>query len=667
MFCFVFFCCCFFSTHKKISPPKNKNKTNTKTHRLQALSKKILPKTILFQHPTISALVEAISEKGEEGNEIVTGMTSVSKEREDIAIIGMSCRFPGSESTEEFWDLLIKGGNAISEIPKERFGDSTKMFSIQRGGFIKGIDLFDPEFFGISNFEARYMDPQQRIALEETWRAMEKGGIVPESMLETRTGIFVGLWNEDYFHILKSQEQRSAFTTSGGSSSMATGRIAYILGTRGPAMTVSTACSSSMVALHLGVGSLMSGETDFAICGGVNLILSAETSNGIAAGGFLSPDGQCKTFDESANGYVRSEGCGIVILKRLSQVHESNRGMAIVKGTAVNQDGKRNGLTAPNGVAQEAVIRAALATANKKPEEIDAVEAHGTGTALGDPIEMEALSAVFGRPEKRRTALIVASAKTNVGHLESASGMVGLVKIVLALEHEKHPPHLHLKKVNHLIDVEAIPVRIPQEPISWKRREDGTQRAATISSFGFSGTNTNTVVCDTPRSIQDMMASRGGRKSGTNLLLISARSEGALRDLARRYSEAVGVAEGTDLGALCAAAALCRAHHAQHRAAVVVVTAAAGPAAGEGAGAGAGVVGIGERQRQQRMQVAARLREIAESGGGSAVSGASVSAGPAARVAASGGGIAFLFTGQGSQYENAGRELYEDAAGAGAA
>ncbi|HEX8969313.1 MAG TPA: polyketide synthase, partial [Chloroflexota bacterium] len=415
---------------------------------------------------------------------------------EPIAIVGVACRLPGDADTPEaYWQLLASGRDATCEVPDDRWDVSAhydpdpatpgKMYT-RRGGFLGPgtVDRFDPLFFDISLREAISLDPQQRLLLELTWEALESGDISPSSLKGRRVGVFVGITTNDYglFH---DPSRMDPYVVSGNSLNFAAGRLAFTLGVHGPTMAIDTACSSSLVAVHLACASLRSAESDAAIVGGVNLMLAPDNSVYLSRSRMLSPDGRCKTFDASADGYGRGEGGGVVVLKRLSDARAAgDRVLALIRGSAVNQDGPSSGLTVPNGAAQQALIRSALAQAHVAPGEVGYVEAHGTGTALGDPIELQALGAVYGvgRPSDR--PLLVGSAKTNFGHLEAAAGIAGLIKTVLLLQHRQVPPHLHLRTPSPYIPWAQLPIRVPVELTDWPEA-----KLAGVSSFGVSGTN----------------------------------------------------------------------------------------------------------------------------------------------------------------------------------
>ncbi|NER48712.1 MAG: polyketide synthase, partial [Symploca sp. SIO1A3] len=377
--------------------------------------------------------------------------TFENKEKEPIAIIGMSCRFPGGvDSPEAFWQLLNNGVDAITEVPLTRWNidnyynpdpETPGKIATRDGGFISQIDGFDAPFFGIAPREAQSLDPQQRLLLEVSWEAIERANIVPNQLFNSLTGVFIGIADSDYLNQLATCEIPQAYWGTGNVPSAATGRLSYILGLTGPNLAVETACSSSLVSVHLACQSLRQQECNLALAGGVNLLLSPEFSIIFSQAKMLSPDGRCKTFDASANGYVRGEGCGIILLKRLSDaLANGDNILAVIRGTAVNQDGPSGGLTVPNGPSQVAVIRKALENGGVEPTSVSYIEAHGTGTSLGDPIEVGAIGKVFGKTHSVEQPLIIGSAKTNIGHLEVAAGIAGLMKVVLQLQYQKIAP-----------------------------------------------------------------------------------------------------------------------------------------------------------------------------------------------------------------------------------
>jgi myxalamid-type polyketide synthase MxaC len=557
---------------------------------------------------------------------------------EPLAIIGMGCRFPGgANDPESFWRLLTEGREAISEVPPDRWDidafydpnpDAPGKMSTRRGGFLSGIDQFDPEFFGISPREAAGMDPQQRLLLEVAWEALEHAGQSADLLEGTRTGVFAGLCNTDYYLMRSHSDPGSidAYVATGNAHSVAAGRISYLLGLQGPSIAVDTACSSSLVAVHLACQSLRLGECSMALAGGVNLILSPDITVTLSKSHMMSPDGRCKAFDASADGFVRAEGCGLVVLKRLSDaLADGNRILAVIRGTASNQDGKSSGLTAPNGPSQVAVIQQALANAGLNPSDVDFIEAHGTGTSLGDPIEARALADVFGPGRAADCALQIGAVKTNIGHAESAAGIAGLIKTVLALQYGRIPPSLHFKRLNPHIDWNGLAINVPAAEASWNRGKGF--RVAGVSSFGFSGTNAHVVLSDLPA--EELVLDPSGQEEDAgnpplHLLPLSARTQPALAALVREYEQAFSKEPGLDLADVCHTAGAGRCHF-EHRLAVVAPSVA---------------------EAKERLAAFQRGEKHASVQNGRSTN----SAVP---------GIVFMFTGQGSQYVGMGRELFE--------
>src|SRR4051812_10486644 len=420
---------------------------------------------------------------------------------EPIAIVGAACRFPGgANSLQEYWSLLDEGRNVVVEIPASRW-KSVGHPDAPLGwfaGIVDEIDGFDPRFFGISAREATTMDPQQRMVLEVAWEALEHAGIAPDSLNGTRTGVFLGITGHDYADLLHDLGGViDVYAATGNANNAAAGRLSFLLGLQGPSMAVDTACSSSLVAVHLACLAVRAGDCRTAIAGGGNALLAPDPFICFRNWGMMASDGRCKTFDASADGFVRGEGCGMIVVKRLSDAQsDGDRILAVIRGSAVNQDGRSSGLTVPNGPAQEAVIRQALAVGKVKPADVSYVEAHGTGTALGDPIEAHALATVLGEGRAADNPLVVASVKTNIGHLESAAGVAGLLKVVLSLQHERVPPHLNFSAMNPDIDWGDVPVEIPVSGREWK--SGARRRIAGVSSFGFSGTNAHVVLEEAP-------------------------------------------------------------------------------------------------------------------------------------------------------------------------
>jgi len=510
-------------------------------------------------------------------------------QQEPIAVIGMSCRFPGgANDPDSFWQLLHEGRDVISEVPPSRWDvnalydpnpDAPGKMCSRYGGFLEGVDVdaFDAQFFRIAPREAMSMDPQQRLLLEVSWEALERAGQPQEVLTGSPTGVFVGIGMNDYSQLqLRSGDlaRIDAYTGAGNFLCFAAGRISYLLGLQGPCLALDTACSSSLVAVHLACQSLRSGECRMAIAGGVQLMLSPEATIAISRTRALAPDGRCKTFDSRADGFVRGEGCGVVVLKPLSDaITAGDDVLAVIRGSAVNHDGPSAGLTVPNGPAQEAVIRQALAAARVEPSQVGYIEAHGTGTSLGDPIEMRALGAVLGAGRGAKAAgrrFGVGSVKTNFGHLEAAAGMASLLKVILALQHREIPAHLHLQQVSPHISFDDVPAYIPTTSTPWPAL-DG-RRIAGISSFGASGTNAHVVVEEHQPAPRSALPESQTGTSAFAVLPLSARSAEALDETVAVCCEFLQKAGGRPpaftFEDLCRTAATRRSHH-EHRVAVV--------------------------------------------------------------------------------------------------
>ena len=586
--------------------------------------------TLLYSYPTIASLSEYLGKILIRGS-IQEPQTRLSRRSrgEPIAVVGFGCRFPGGDAPNAFWQLLRGGFDAVSEIPADRwdvdrFFDPNpeavgKMYT-RRGGFLRQVDLFDPQFFSISPREAVGIDPQQRLLMEIAWETLEDAGQPPELLETGRTGVFVGISTCDYARLGDRRYNLGAidtYTATGTATSIAAGRLAYFLGLRGPCMAIDTACSSSLVAVHQAIESLRKGECNSALAGGVNLILEPATMIALSEVRALAPDGRCKTFDQSADGYARGEGCGMVLLKRLSDaVKDGDRVHALIRGSAVNHDGHSNGLTAPHGPSQEALIREAIADAGIEASDVDYVEAHGTGTSLGDPIEVQALATVLGEDRRADSPLLIGSVKTNIGHLESAAGIAGLIKVILALQHGEIPPHLHLENPNPYIPWDDLPIVVPTQKQDWPSRRG--PRTAGLSSFGFSGTNAHLILEQAP----ELHAAQPKEGRPEHLLVLSAKSSHALTELTDRYCEQLESAK--HFPDLCYTAATGRAHF-PHRLAVLAPDA---------------------KQAQKLLQAASAGKRAAGLERGKAESQLP-------------GKMAFLFTGQGSQYVGMGRELYQ--------
>jgi len=452
----------------------------------------------------------------------ITGLYSKEKTEkqptEPIAVIGLGCRFPGVADPAAFWRLLRDGVDAIKEVPADRwdlemFYDSDpeapgKMYT-RWGGFIENVDLFDAKFFGISPREATAMDPQQRLLLEVSWEALENAGQAPEELVGGKHGVFLGISNEEYT-CRRSYDDATCidqYTGTGVAYSVAAGRISYMLGFRGPNIAVDTACSSSLVSVALACQSLQLRECDLALAGGVNLILSPRGFIYFSKVRVMAPDGRCKTFDAAADGYVRGEGCGMVVLKRLSDaIADEDNILAVIRGAAVNHDGRSSGLTVPSGTAQQEVIREAITKGGICGADVGYVEAHGTGTSLGDPIEVRALGAVSSEGRSADRPLYIGSVKTNFGHLEASAGIAGLIKVVLSLHNDLIPPHLHFSRPSPHLDLDSLNIRVPRDLTQWPA---GQRRIAGVNSFGISGTNAH-VVLERHQPTSDTLSDNGG-------------------------------------------------------------------------------------------------------------------------------------------------------------
>ncbi len=554
---------------------------------------------------------------------------SEKQHNEAIAIVGMGCRFPGAEKgLDAFRQLLTQGQDAIGKIPAQRWAveqyfhpdpDQPGKMYVQEGGFIKRVDEFDAEFFDISPREAMAMDPQQRLWLEVCWEALEQGNIVPAELFASRTGVFAGASSFDFAALLAKNlplDQIDAYLGTGASLNILAGRLSYLLGLTGPSMAVDTACSSSLVAVHNACQSLRNNECEMAIAGGVNVILAPETYVAFSRAQMLSPEARCKTFAEQADGFIRSEGCGAVVLKRLSDAQRHGDTIwAVIKGSAVNQDGASGGLTVPSGPSQQAVIQSALTAAQVKPEQVGLIEAHGTGTPLGDPIEMRSLAACYGHNQQ---PVFVGSVKTNLGHLEAAAGIAGLIKTVFSLKYAEIYPHLHFSQPSSHIDWQSWPVKIPKQYQTWP--ESIEPRTAALSSFGLSGTNSHIILQQAPDTIdkQEQVLDR----SVVPLLQLSAKNQAALQAMAGDYAKRLKDCDQAEFDNICFSSIHFRSRF-KHRLVL----------------AGADI-----------NEVRTQLEQFAYSH--------SLTAGAYCDTAKTGRRIAFMFTGQGSQWPGMAAQMY---------
>ncbi|MBI2838244.1 MAG: SDR family NAD(P)-dependent oxidoreductase [Acidobacteria bacterium] len=592
------------------------------------LGRRLQP-TLVWEYPTIEALAGYLAEGLECPDRAVKDDVGPRMTAEPIAVIGLGCRFPGGEDPESFWELLRDGVDAITEVPVQRWNSSDfydsdpaargKM-NTRYGGFLEEVDQFDPHFFSISPREAARMDPQQRLLLEVAWEALENSGRAPTKLGGTQTGVFVGICSSDYsLYQLCDPTLVDAYTGTGNAHSVAANRLSYVLDLRGPSMALDTACSSSLVAVHLACQSLRSGECDMALAAGVNVMLAPHLTIAFSNARMMAADGRCKTFDAGADGYVRGEGCGVVVLKRLSDaISDRDNVVAVIRGSAVNQDGLSNGLTAPNGNAQQAVIRRALENAGVAPAQISYVEAHGTGTPLGDPIEIGSLKAVLSQGRAEDHLCAIGSVKTNIGHLEAGAGIAGLIKVVLSLQHGAIAPHLHLRSLNPHIALEGTQFFVPTELQPWPRSAE--RRLAGVSSFGFGGTNAHVIVEEAPK---DAHVDRDVERP-MNILALSARSESALKTLGRRYGTFLRTHPDASLADVCFTANSARARFG-HRMAITAASSA---------------------QLCEQLDAFDAVQDPHRAGNAKASTGRPPK-------------VVFLFTGQGSQYVGMGRELYE--------
>ncbi|MEM8604375.1 MAG: beta-ketoacyl synthase N-terminal-like domain-containing protein, partial [Cyanobacteria bacterium P01_H01_bin.121] len=598
-----------------------------------------LPSTLAFDFPNLATLErflldEYLAKPEVSQADIRQPSATTPALQEPIAIIGMGCRFPGGADTpDKFWELLRSGESPRQEVPQQRWDldtyydaspDAPGKMLTRYGHFVEAVDQFEPGFFRIPPREAIAIDPQHRLLLEVGWEALERSGQALERLAGAEVGVFIGQDGHDYEQLLQEHLQQepdsplATYVGTGSHISSAAGRLAYTLGLTGPTMTLDTACSSSLVAIHQACNSLRLGECQLALAGGVKLHLVPASYVAASRARMLSPDGLCKTFDSSADGYGRGEGCGLVVLKPLSMAErDGDPTLALIRGSAVNQDGPSSGLTVPNGRSQQRLIEQALTRAQVQPSEISYLEAHGTGTPLGDPIEVNAAANVLGRDRDLQQPLWVGSVKTNIGHLEAAAGISGVIKVVLALQQRQIPAHLHLQEPNPKIDWQPW-LHVPKTLMPW---DVNGSRLAGVSSFGFTGTNAHIVLEEAPVSANQHVTDESD--CPFQVLQLSAQSPEALAELATRYHQHLSQHPEQDLADVCFTATTGRLVFEQRLCAIA----------------------------ETKAELVARLAAFSSGQESFGLVTGTVTQYESPQVA-------FLFTGQGSQYIGMGRQLY---------